>query len=258
MSGLLERLNNGEVIVGDGSYVVTLEKRGYVKTCLYTPEAACENPDAVKQLALEFARAGADVTRTFTYGSTEERLEGCSFTAVEINQSACNIAREVSQSKSTLVAGGITQTMSYTYKEVKYKDIVQKEILNNVNILIENNVDFIILEYFRNVEEMEWVIECIKKYGKPVAATLCIGPSGDAAGVSPGECAVRMHRAGADLIGANCLFDPFINLEVMRLMKEGLDKEGLSTHLMSQPVGFRTPDGGKYGWCDLPEFPFGC
>ena len=37
----------------------------------YTPESACEHPGAVRQLALEFARAGGDVTQTFTYGSTE-------------------------------------------------------------------------------------------------------------------------------------------------------------------------------------------
>ena len=29
--GILERLGAGEVIIGDGSYVNTLEKRGYVK-----------------------------------------------------------------------------------------------------------------------------------------------------------------------------------------------------------------------------------
>lgn len=28
---ILERLGSGEVIIGDGSYVNTLEKRGYVK-----------------------------------------------------------------------------------------------------------------------------------------------------------------------------------------------------------------------------------
>ena len=61
------------MIIGDGSYVITLEKRGYVKAGWYTPEAACEHPEAVKQLALEFARAGADVTQTFTCFTTEEK-----------------------------------------------------------------------------------------------------------------------------------------------------------------------------------------
>merc|ERR1719410_1097943 len=42
----------------------------------------------------------------------------------------------------------------------------------------------------------------------------------------------------------------------MKLMKEALDKEGLSPFLMTQPLGFRTPDVGRYGWITLPEFPF--
>ena len=71
------------------------------------------------------------------------------------------------------------------------------------------------------------------------------------------ECAVRMARAGADVVGANCLFDPFINLTVMKKMKEGLDRENLNTFLMSQPVGFLCPDGGRYGYGDLEEFPYG-
>ena len=28
-------------------------------------------------------------------------------------------------------------------------------------------------------------------------------------------------------------------------------------HLMSQPLGYMTPDAGKQGFIDLPEFPFG-
>ena len=46
----------------------------YVQAGKYTPESACEHPGAVRQLALEFARAGGDVTQTFTYGSTEGNL----------------------------------------------------------------------------------------------------------------------------------------------------------------------------------------
>ena len=66
-----------------------------------------------------------------------------------------------------------------------------------------------------------------------------------------------MARAGAPIIGLNCLFDPFICLETMRLMKEALDAEGLKPFLMTQPLGFKTPDVGRYGWITLPEFPFG-
>ena len=40
-------------------------------------------------------------------------------------------------------------------------------------------------------------------------------------------------------------------------MKEALEKAGLKTHLMIQPLAYLTPDCGKQGFIDLPEFPFG-
>ena len=46
LQGLLERLDSGEVVVGDGSFLLTLEKRGYVKARLWTPEAVVEHPNA--------------------------------------------------------------------------------------------------------------------------------------------------------------------------------------------------------------------
>ena len=42
---ILELLEQRPVI-GDGSYVMTLEKRGYAKTGSWTPEAVVEHPDA--------------------------------------------------------------------------------------------------------------------------------------------------------------------------------------------------------------------
>ena len=44
--GILERLNAGEVVVGDGGYVLQLERRGYVDAGHWTPEAAVEHPEA--------------------------------------------------------------------------------------------------------------------------------------------------------------------------------------------------------------------
>lgn len=52
------------------------------------------------------------------------------------------------------------------------------------------------LQYFEHVEEAEWAVQVLKTSGKPVAASLCIGPEGDMHGVSPAECAVRLVKAG--------------------------------------------------------------
>ena len=53
---------------------------------------------------------------------------------------------------------------------------------------IQSNV---FIQYFHNIEEMEWANDLALRYGKPVAATMCMGPTGDGAGTPPGECAVR-------------------------------------------------------------------
>ena len=104
---------------------------------------------------------------------------------------------------------------------------------------------------------MEWAIEACKESGKPICATMCIGPEGDMHGVSAGECATRMAKAGADVVGVNCHFGPFVSLKTMQCMKDALVKDGLKVHLMVQPLGYVTPDATKQGFIDLPEFPFG-
>lgn len=46
LQSILERLDAGEVVIGDGGFVFALEKRGYVKAGPWTPEAAAEHPEA--------------------------------------------------------------------------------------------------------------------------------------------------------------------------------------------------------------------
>ncbi|XP_011479765.2 betaine--homocysteine S-methyltransferase 1-like [Oryzias latipes] len=255
---ILERLEAGEVIIGDGGFVVALEKRGYVKAGPWTPEAAAEHPEAVRQLHREFLRAGSTVMQTFTFYASDDKLENRGntqrFTGQQINEAACDLAREVANEGDALVAGGVSQTPSYMSceSEQAVKAIFKKQI----DVFIRKDVDFLIAEYFEHVEEAEWAVQILKTSGKPVAATLCIGPEGDLNGVSPGDCAVRLVKAGADIVGVNCHFDPETCVKTVKLMKEGVERAGLKAHYMSQPLALHTPDCNRQGFIDLPEFPF--
>merc|ERR1719466_340384 len=257
--GLLERLEDGPVI-GDGGFIFALEKRGYVKAGPWTPEASVEHPEAVKSLHREFLRAGADVMQTFTFYASEDKLENRGnyaaekFGVTDINSKACQIAREVANEGNALVAGGVCQTPAYL--SGLGKAAVQAQLQKQLDCYIAEKVDFLIAEYYEHIEEMEWAIETLKKAKMPVCANMCIGPEGDLHGVSAGECAVRMAKAGASLVGVNCHFDPFVSLKTMKIMKESLDVAGLSPYLMCQPIGYLSPDAGKQGHIDLPEFPF--
>ena len=92
--------------------------------------------------------------------------------------------------------------MTKIYGLTKDKTSTQAEMKTALDTLVKNDIDIIIcevlrqnflyiftyfLQYFRNIEEMEWAIELALSYGKPVAATLVAGPNGDKDGVSLGK-----------------------------------------------------------------------
>jgi betaine-homocysteine S-methyltransferase len=259
---LLERLAEGPVI-GDGGFVFALEKRGYVKAGPWTPEAAIEHPDAVIGLHREFLRAGADVMQAFTFYASDDKLvnrgnqAGKKFTGRDINMEASKLAKQVAAEGDALTLGGICQCPTYLSGAGKAK--VQAEFEKQIQVFVDADLDFLLCEYFEHIEEMEWAIEVCKNTGKTVAASMCIGPEGDLHGISAEECAVRMAKAGARVVGVNCHFDPFVSLDALKVMKKGLVDANLldTTYLMCQPLGYFTPDAGKQGFIDLPEFPFG-
>ncbi|XP_068608842.1 betaine--homocysteine S-methyltransferase 1-like [Brachionichthys hirsutus] len=257
--GILERLDAGDVVIGDGGFVFQLEKRGYVTAGPWTPEAAAEDPEAVRQLHREFLRAGSDVMQAFTFYASDDKLlnrgNAQSFTGQQINEAACDLAKEVASEGGALVAGGVSQTPAYL--SCKSEDEVKAIFKKQLDVFVKKEVDFLIAEYFEHVEEAEWAVHVLKTAGKPVAATLCIGPEGDMNGVGPGDCAIKLVKAGAQIVGVNCHFDPETCLKTVKLMMAGVEKAGLKAHYMIQPLAYHTPDCGRQGFIDLPEFPFG-
>ena len=65
----------------------------------------------------------------------------------QINQAACNLAREVANEGDALVAGGVSQTPSYLSckSETEVKAIFKKQI----DVFIKKNVDFMVAEVIR-------------------------------------------------------------------------------------------------------------
>jgi len=257
--GIIQRLNEG-VVIGDGGFVFCLERRGYVKAGPWTPEAAIENPEAVRQLHREFLRAGSDVMQAFTFYASDDKLENRGNVAQKqhsgaaINKAACDLAHEVASEGNALVAGGICQTP--TYLSGMSKEDCQAIFKKQIDVFVKEKVDFLICEYFEHVEEAIWACEVAKATGLPVAVTLCIGPEGDMHGIPCGETGVKLAKAGADIIGVNCHFDPNTCLDAVGLMKESVEAAGLKAHYMVQPLAVHTPDASKQGFIDLPEFPF--
>src|SRR5438067_2957327 len=111
---ILERLAAG-VVLGDGGYMLELEKRGYVRAGPFTPEAVLEHPDALVELHREFLHAGAEVLQALTFYASEEKLAtvGLAGKVDEINRQAIRIARRVASEGDALAAGNLTLTWVY-------------------------------------------------------------------------------------------------------------------------------------------------
>src|SRR5438093_8283617 len=94
--GILERLAGGPGL-GDGGYLLELEKRGYVQAGPFTPEVVIDHPGALEELHREFLRAGVDVLQTMTFYASDDKLAtvGLDGKVDEINRAAVQIARKV-------------------------------------------------------------------------------------------------------------------------------------------------------------------
>lgn len=68
-------------------------------------------------------------------------------------------------------------------------------------------------------------MQVLKTSGKPVAASLCIGPKGDMHGVSPGECAVRLVKAGTQIYSHMFSFSSFCEPYHIRALAQELAPE---------------------------------
>merc|ERR1740128_1633872 len=94
---------------------MTLEKRGYATAGSWTPEAAAEHPEAVEQLAAEFARAGADITQTFTFWCHEDALpKGCQYSVSFMLNLVAD--QEVETSRSVMKSTRLPVTLQRKYQ----------------------------------------------------------------------------------------------------------------------------------------------
>jgi betaine-homocysteine S-methyltransferase len=250
---ILTLIKERGIVLGDGGYLMELERRGHVDSGSkreevgtgrgsgqFTPEVAIENPEALRQLHLEFLRAGSQVLQALTFFGTREKLKRAGYGAETevINQNAAQVAREAAAGEA-LVAGSISRTQLFEREGRGAAYFVRELLTEQTRLLTEAGVDFLILETFFHLEEMLVALECARESRLPLIATMSFRPRLDQSsdGHSPAECAREMVAAGADLIGANCEQEPKRMLAVLREMRAAVD-----VPLAAQPAAFRTTD----------------
>jgi betaine-homocysteine S-methyltransferase len=262
---ILTRIKKQGVVLGDGGYLIELERRGYVDSGSgrekvgtgrgsgqYTPEVAIEHPEALRELHREFLRAGSQVLQALTFFGTREKLRRAGYgeQTEAINEAAVRIAKEVAGDEA-LVAGSVSRTQLFESEGPSAAGFVRELLTEQIRLLEKAGVHFLILETFFHLEEMLICLECARQSRLPVIATMSFRPktTESSDGHSVAECARTMVGGGAQLVGANCEQEPQRMLSILREMQSAVD-----VPLAAQPAAFRTSDETPC-FTRMPQFP---
>ena len=264
MQSITELLKNGPVL-GDGGYLIELERRGYVDSGSrrekvgtgkgsgqFTPEVVIENPDALRELHREFLRAGSQVLQALTFFGTREKLNRAGYGAQteSINTAAVKLAKDVADGRA-LVAGSVSRTQLVEREGMSALGTARDHIAEQTRLLKDAGVDFLILETFFHLAEMKVALECAASAGLPAVATMSFRPliTQCTDGHTPAECARVMAELGAIAVGANCEQDPERMLPLLREMRAAA-----KVPVAAQPAAFHTTDQ-CHSFTRLPAFP---
>ncbi len=244
---ILELLSEGAVL-GDGGYRVELRFRGYG-----TPGAIVEFPHVVRLLHQDFFRAGAQALKTFTRRGTRTHLEekgGWGDRVEEINRTAVRTAKQVAGGEA-LVAGCLGESAVYRPGDGASREAAQAEWNEQVGVLVEEGVDFLICEAFPWLEEARLALACCKKTGLP--AMVCMSGTiwlkkrfksdepAEQESASPAVCARVLADDDADIVGITGGMEPGMMWPHMRAMRGAVD-----VPIAFQPAGHRT--SGPNDW----------
>jgi betaine-homocysteine S-methyltransferase len=265
MAANLTELIRQAPVLGDGGYLIELERRGYVESGSrrekvgtgrgsgqFTPEVVIEQPDALRELHREFLRAGSQALQALTFFGTREKLNRAGYGAQTetINRAAVQLARAVA-GDTALVAGSVSRTQLVEREGMGALDQARDHLAEQIRLLKDAGVDFLILETFFHLAEMKVALACAVASGLPVVATMSFRPliTQCSDGHSPADCARAMADLGAIAVGANCEQDPARMLPLLREMRAAI-----SVPLAAQPSAFRTTDQ-CHSFTRLAQFP---
>jgi betaine-homocysteine S-methyltransferase len=248
--GILERLSEG-VVLGDGGYLLELEKRGRVRAGPFTPEVALNNPESLLELHREFRDAGAEVLQALTFYASRDKLAtvGMGERVEELNRAAVRIAKQAAGDRC-LVAGNLSLTWMYEPNDKAAADRVRKTFDEQLDVQVAEGVDFIIGETFSFLGEALLAVAQAKKTKLPVMVTVCfenVDITTD--GKSAADVARALADAGADVVGINCLRSPEHTLPLMAEMRKAVPG-----YIGCQPVAYRTTQTHR-DFTSLPAFP---
>jgi len=213
------------VLVSDGAMGTMLYSRGvFINRCF--DELNLSSPDLVRQIHLDYVKAGAEIVETNTFGANRTRLAG--FGVAEklkaINQAGVRLAREAAK-EAAFVAGAVGP-LGVRIEPLGPTSFAEARAIfrEQIDALLEAGVDLLILETFGNLSELREAVRAAHEAsGGEVAivAQATIDDFGHLPGGTDTETFTReMDSWPVDAIGLNCSVGPKATLETIERMMQ--------------------------------------
>jgi methionine synthase I (cobalamin-dependent)/5,10-methylenetetrahydrofolate reductase len=220
LTPFLEELDK-RVLVCDGAMGTMLYARGIFLNRSFD-ELNLTQPDLVAEVHKEYARAGADVIETNTFGANRVKLGafGLADRVHAINVQGAKIARHAAREQA-YVAGAIGPLGIRVEPWGKTGvDEAEEYFREQARALLEGGVDLFVLETFRDVNEIGAAIRAVRSIcGLPIVAQMTTEEDGNSLdGVAPETFVPDLEQRGADLVGLNCSVGPAAMLETLERM----------------------------------------
>jgi homocysteine S-methyltransferase len=216
----LKELDN-RVLVCDGAMGTMLYGRGIFLNRSFD-ELNLTQPDLVAEVHKEYARAGADVIETNTFGANRVKLAafGLADRVHAINVQGAKIARHAARD-AIYVAGSIGPLGVRVEPWGRMGlDEAEEIFREQAKALFEGGVDLFVLETFGDVNEISAAIKAVRSVcDLPIVAQMTTAEDGNSLdGVAPETFVPNLESRGADVVGLNCSVGPAAMLEALERM----------------------------------------
>jgi len=254
---LIDRINNGDVLVGDGAMGTMLMKEG-LKSGECPEKINLEKPEALEKIAELYFNAGADIIQTNSFGGSPLKLAQYSLDdyTEKINISAVNAVMRGIDGKAYISGScGPCGQLIKPYGDVEPETIFEN-FQRQTQALINAGVDLITVETMTDINEAVLAIKASKSVSESiaVAATMTFDPTPKGFFTIMGtntEMAVKeLIDAGADIVGSNC----GNGIENMILIAEEFRKFSSVPVMIQSNAGLPLLDGDNVVYPETPEF----
>jgi len=207
LRNLIDRIESGEILLGDGAMGTMLIREG-LKAGECPEMINIEKPQILEKIARLYFEAGADIIQTNTFGASPLKLAQYSLEdkTEEVNAAAVRAVRRAAGARAYVSAscGPCGRLLR------PYGDTDPEEVYNcfkkQIQALVAAGVDMICIETMTDLTEATLAIKAAKSVSQstPVAATMTFDPTPNGfytiMGVDIEQAATGLADAGADIV----------------------------------------------------------